>query len=140
MSKVLFTRLGWKYIPVKNIEYSINWYSQVLGLEFKQKFIDRHFQSSHIAVFHFPKLPKVALLLVETTEENFHYYIREGEKYPIVALNCEDIEYTYERFIEKGVEIVGELVTLGNGEAKYFYFKDPDGNLIEAAWSIWDEG
>ncbi|MGN7358397.1 hypothetical protein ACTHPF_13785 [Paenibacillus sp. SAF-054] len=37
-----------------------------------------------------------------------------------------------------GVE-VQELQTLGEGEAKYFYFQDPEGNLLEAAWSKWDE-
>jgi hypothetical protein len=30
------------------------------------------------------------------------------------------------------------LNTLGAGEAKYFYFRDNVGNLLEAAWSIWD--
>lgn len=32
-----------------------------------------------------------------------------------------------------------ELMTLGNGEAKYFYFWDNQGNFLEAAWSIWDQ-
>jgi len=27
---------------------------------------------------------------------------------------------------------------LGAGDAKYFYFRDNEGNLLEAAWSIWD--
>ncbi|WP_238323081.1 hypothetical protein [Gorillibacterium massiliense] len=36
-----------------------------------------------------------------------------------------------------GVE-VDDLHTLGVGEAKYFYFKDNQGNLLEAAWSMWD--
>lgn len=34
--------------------------------------------------------------------------------------------------------MVEDLHTLGNGEAKYFYFRDLEGNLLEAAWSIWD--
>jgi hypothetical protein len=38
---------------------------------------------------------------------------------------------------EKGVK-VEELNTLGAGEAKYLYFRDIEGNLLEAAWSIWD--
>ncbi|MFC0212269.1 VOC family protein [Paenibacillus chartarius] len=37
--------------------------------------------------------------------------------------------------IERGVE-VGDII--GNHEAKSFLFKDPDGNVLEAAWSIWD--
>ena len=33
---------------------------------------------------------------------------------------------------------VETIRTLGEGEAKYFYFRDNQGNLLEAAWSIWD--
>lgn len=31
-----------------------------------------------------------------------------------------------------------EIHTFGDGEAKYFYFQDDQGNLLEAAWSRWD--
>lgn len=54
-----------------------------------------------------------------------------------MALNCPDIEHTYHSLKNSGVE-VEELHTLGENEAKYFYFKDHVGNMLEAAWSIWD--
>ncbi|WP_235782037.1 hypothetical protein [Paenibacillus senegalensis] len=39
---------------------------------------------------------------------------------------------------DKEVIIEKELTSLGAGEARYFYFRDNSGNLLEAAWSIWD--
>lgn len=52
-------------------------------------------------------------------------------------MNCPDIEYTHQKLKEHHIE-VQEIHSLGGGEAKYFYFKDNQGNLLEAAWSKWD--
>jgi catechol 2,3-dioxygenase-like lactoylglutathione lyase family enzyme len=54
-----------------------------------------------------------------------------------MALNCPDIEYTHKLLKDKGI-MIDDLQALGAGEAKYFYFRDNEGNLLEAAWSIWD--
>lgn len=134
MNNILFSRVGYVYLPVVDIDKSIEWYRDILGLELKSKFNDR---GTNIAVFHFRELNKVALLLVETTDSLKAEYLRNGKPFPVVAINCPDIEYTYNTLKSKGVE-VGELMALGKGEAKYFYFKDIEGNRLEAAWSIWD--
>jgi catechol 2,3-dioxygenase-like lactoylglutathione lyase family enzyme len=134
MNNILFSRVGYVYLPVVDIDKSIEWYRDILGLELKSKFNDR---GTNIAVFHFKELNKVALLLVETTDSLKAEYLRNGSPFPVVAINCPDIEYTYSTLKSKGVE-VDELITLGKGEAKYFYFKDIEGNRLEAAWSIWD--
>lgn len=54
-----------------------------------------------------------------------------------MAINYPNIKYTYEYMMKNGVD-VEELHTLGAGEAKYFYFRDNEGNLLEAAWSKFD--
>ncbi|WP_229106794.1 VOC family protein [Paenibacillus sp. 1001270B_150601_E10] len=76
-------------------------------------------------------------LLIETTDQQSLSILRNGTPFPIMAMNCPDIEYTYKQLKDKGIQ-VDELHTLGDGEAKYFYFRDLDGNLLEAAWSRWD--
>lgn len=52
-----------------------------------------------------------------------------------MAINCPDIEYT--RLKQNGIE-VDDISVLGDGEAKYFYFRDNESNLLEAAWLKWD--
>lgn len=134
MSQEVVQRVGYLYLPATDIDASIEWYQNVLGLELKSKFGD---DDSHIAVFNFKGAPNVALLLFETTDTAPASYKRNGHQFQVAALNCLDIEYSHRTLKEKGVE-VGDIVVLGNGEAKYFYFHDLNGNRMEMAWSIWD--
>ncbi|PGZ94372.1 hypothetical protein COE51_22875 [Bacillus pseudomycoides] len=139
MEKDLFSRVGHVYVPVRNLEKAVQWYECVLGLERKAQFVDRkEYKNSQVAVFHFGGLRKVVLLLFETENESVGQYVRNGLPFPIFAMNCTNIEETYRDLQEKDVR-VEEIVTLGNNEAKYFYFWDLDGNMFEAAWSVWDE-
>ncbi|WP_407268578.1 VOC family protein [Radiobacillus sp. PE A8.2] len=130
----LFTRVGYNYIPTTAIDESINWYKENLGLKFINKFQDR---GSHIAVFHYPHQHAIATVLIETTDKAPFELLRNGQPFPVMALNCVDIDYTHQQMKEKGIK-VDTIKPLGNGEAKYFYFRDNQGNLLEAAWSIWD--
>ncbi|MBY0598937.1 VOC family protein, partial [Bacillus bingmayongensis] len=130
----LFTRVGHNYIPTTNIDTSIKWYTQNLGLKLINKFEDR---GSYIAVLHYPHKNAIATLLIQTENNNPLEIIRNEKAFPVIALNCEDIEYTHNQLKEKGIE-VEDIKVLGQGEAKYFYFRDNEENLLEATWSIWD--
>jgi len=130
----LVTRAGYTYIPTTKIEESIEWYRQHLGLRLINKFNDR---GSQIAVMHYPHKHAIALLLIETSDNKPLEITRNGAAFPILALNCLDIEHTYNFLKNNGVQ-VGELSSLGQGDARYFYFRDNEGNLLEGAWSIWD--
>lgn len=132
--KYAFARIGYVYVPTSNIDESITWYTKHLSFKLMNKFEDR---GSFLAVLHHPHEHAIALLLIETRDSDRLQLMRNGEAFPIMALNCPDIEYTHETLRSNGV-MVEELMTLGNGEAKYFYFRDNAGNLLEAAWSIWD--
>lgn len=129
-----FSRVGYVYVPSASIEESIDWYTRHLDFRLIDKFHDR---GSFLAVLHHPHQHSIALLLVETRDRKPLEIARNGVPFPIMALNCPDIEYTHRRLSMDGVE-TGPLTPLGKGEARYFYFRDPDGNLLEAAWSIWD--
>lgn len=130
----LFTRVGYVYVPTSNIDDSISWYIKHLEFRLKAKFEDR---GSHLAVLHHPGKYSIALLLIETEDQDRLHISRNGQPFPIMAINCPDIERTYEFLMGSGVE-VQPLESLGNGEAKYFYFRDNEGNLLEAAWSTND--
>lgn len=130
----LFSRIGYTYLPTTKIDESIQWYTENLGLKLMNKFEDR---GSYIAVLHYPDTNAIALLLVETADYKPLALLRNGKDYPVMAMNCPDIAYTHKKLIDNGVE-AQDIQVLGEGEAKYFYFKDNAGNLLEAAWSSWD--
>jgi catechol 2,3-dioxygenase-like lactoylglutathione lyase family enzyme len=135
MSKsFLFTRVGYNYIPTTKIDESVEWYIQNLGLKLIAKFQDR---GSFIAVLHYPHKNAIATVLIETEDKKPLEIIRNGEAFPVAALNCEDIDYSHQQLKAKGIH-VEDIVTLGEDEAKYFYFRDNEGNFLEAAWSKWD--
>lgn len=134
MSQFSFSRIGYVYVPSTRIEASIAWYTEHLAFKLMEKFEDR---GSELAVLHHPHLHSIALLLIETADQRPLELLRNGKPFPILSLNCPDIEYTHRLLQEKGIPVEA-LHTLGAGEAKYFYFRDPDGNLLEASWSIWD--
>lgn len=133
-NQILFSRVGYSYLPTTKIDDSINWYTKNLGLKLISKFEDR---GSYIAVLHYPHKNAIALVLIETEDCRPLEIIRNGNKFPVMAMDCPNIEYTHKILKENGVE-VEDINVLGNGEAKYFYFKDNEGNLLEATWSIWD--
>lgn len=143
-----FTQIGYVYVPTSNIDESIEWYTRNLSFRLQNKFKDR---GSLIAVMHHPHEHSIALLLIETEDAHRLEISRNRDPFPIMALACPDIEKTHQQLKENGVD-VGDLSVpapeLGDGtvgpeeleaaEAKYFYFRDNQGNLLEAAWSVWD--
>jgi len=131
---LLFTRIGYVYVPTSDIDASIRWYSEHLEFKLMDKFKDR---GSYLAVLHHPHVHSIALLLIETADSARLEISRNGRPFPIMAINCPDIERTHAELKRRGVA-VEELCTLGTGDAKYFYFRDNQGNLLEGAWSKWD--
>lgn len=129
-----FTRIGFVYVPTSNLDASIEWYTSNLEFKLMDKSKDH---VSFLAVLHHPHQHSIAVLLIETEDDKRLEISRNGSPFPIMALNCPDIEFTHRFLKENGVD-VGDLQTLGAGEAKHFYFRDNEGNLLEAAWSIWD--
>jgi len=129
-----FSRIGYVYVPTSNIDESIQWYTEHLSFKLINKF--KEFGSFQ-AVLHHPTKHSIALLLIETDDSDRLQIMRNGKPFPIMAINCPNIDHTYQTLKDKGID-VGELHTLGDNEAKYFHVRDNAGNLLEGAWSIWD--
>lgn len=132
--KYVINRIGYNYIPTRDIDASIEWYINHLNLKLMSKFVNR---GSCIGVLHFPHTHSIALVLIETNDDHPLYIKRNHDAFPIMSMNCSDIDYTYNQLKSMGCKI-DEIQSLGEGEAKYFFLEDLDGNLIEIAWSIWD--
>jgi catechol 2,3-dioxygenase-like lactoylglutathione lyase family enzyme len=133
-NEFVFTRIGYVYVPTSNIDESIEWYTHNLGFQLQNKFQDR---GSLMAVLHHPHKNSIACILIETADNMTLEISRNGHPFPIMAINCPDIEFTHAYMRANGI-VIEELQTHGAGEAKYFYFRDNQGNLLEAVWSIWD--
>lgn len=129
--QLLFTKVGYVYLPTNDMEKSILWYTENLGLELKEKFKD---QGSFIAVLNYPYKDSVDIILVETVDQRPLEIMRNGSKHSVLSMNCLDIEHTHKLLKEKGVA-VENIQTVGEDKIKYFYFKDDQGNLLEASWS-----
>lgn len=128
------TRIGYVYLPTTDLQQSVAWYTANLGFELINSFEDR---GSMLAVLHHPHKHAPALLLIETRDAQRLELSRNGRGFPVMAIACLDIEKAHRDLTAAGGE-VEDLHVLGNGEAKYFYFRDDQGHLLEAAWSIWD--
>jgi catechol 2,3-dioxygenase-like lactoylglutathione lyase family enzyme len=131
----LISKIGHVYIPTSNLEKAIKWYTSHLDFKLINTFIDRG--NSLVAVLHSPAKHAVAVLLVESTDTKRLEITREEQAFPVLALYCPDIEYTHSYLKSKNVQ-AGDIQVLGENEAKYFYFRDCDNNLLEGAWSVWD--
>ncbi|AKL96996.1 lactoylglutathione lyase [Clostridium aceticum] len=135
MEKFLFSKIGYIYLPVKNIDKSVEWYESNLGMKVKiPKFKDD--LDTYVVVLSIEY--GIPLLLFETNDKNHGHFLRHGQSFQRFAINCRDIDYTHKTLKNKGVEVT-DIIVRGEGQAKYFLFKDIDKNLIEAAWSIWDD-
>src|ERR1700730_8206015 len=103
MSKeIAFTRIGYVYIPTTNIDESIAWYTENLEFKLINKFQDR---GSYLAVLHHPHKHSIALILIETNDKLPLEISRNGKPFPIMAINCPDIEYTYSYLKDKGIKM-----------------------------------
>lgn len=129
-----FSRVGYAYIPTTRLEESIAWYTKHLEFKLISKFQDR---GSMIAVLHHPHKHAIAVLLIETADRQPLAIARNGKPFPFLALQCSDIEATHAYLAAEGVQVEA-LNSLGDGEAKYFYFLDNEGNMLEGVWSTWD--
>lgn len=134
MSNIEHTTIGHVYIPTTNIDDAVSWYEDNLGLILGDRFYDR---GSLIAILKFFTNSKIAIILVETKDQKPLNINRNDRLFPVLSIYSKDIEKSHAYMVDHGIKVTS-ITTQGDNEAKYFYFYDLDGNLLEIAWSIWD--
>ena len=133
-NQLSFTRIGSVYVPTTNIEAAIEWYTKNLQFKCVNKFEEL---GTTLGILHHPHVHSIAMVLIQTLDHLPLQISMNGKPFPIMSIHTPDIDHTHHLLRKKGVE-VGKIHILGNNDAKYFHFKDKEGNLLEAAWSIWD--
>lgn len=109
-------------IPVTDLENSVYWYTNVLGLILRT-------QTEGRAVFVVGEGP--LLVIVKADEESRGNFLVGGSPEFSVGFTCPDIHNFREYLIEQGVQADPMLEEYGH---YYFHFYDPSGNKLQAHW------
>lgn len=113
-------------VRVKNLDKSLFFYKEVLGLEEVRRldYPDYKFTLVYLA------LPgdEVELELTYNYDQEEAYELGNG--YGHIAIGVENLETTHEEYSQSGYDVTS-LKGLSDGAASYFFIKDPDGYKIE---------
>lgn len=113
-------------VRVKDLDKSLNFYKNVLGLEEVRRldYPDHKFTLVYLA------LPgdEVELELTYNYDQEEPYELGNG--YGHIAIGVENLENTHEEYSQAGYDVT-DLKGLSDGAASYFFIKDPDGYKIE---------
>lgn len=109
------TKIGQVAVPVKNLERSVNFYKELLGLELL-------FQTDNMAFFECNGL---RLLLSLPEKEDF------AHASSVFYFHVEHIQEAYEAFKAKGVVFIDKphaVAKMGQTETWMVFFEDTEGN------------
>jgi len=115
-------------LPVRNLEVSVKWYRELLGLPFT-------FEYSPGDQEAWLNVGGVGLGLIQSPEvPRLDFMNSSGQPQPIISLQVDHIHEAYEELKQRGAD-VGELVYKPQGGYS-FTFRDPDGHMGNL-WGGW---
>lgn len=109
-------------IPVTDLEDSVDWYTNVLGLILRR-------QTEERAVFAVGDGP--LLVIVKADADSRGHFLIQGSPEFSVGFTCQDITNFREYLIKQGVQ--ADPMQEEDGHY-YFHFCDPSGNKLQAHW------
>jgi len=130
MQKIKPRKLGHIVLMVRDIRKSVQFYTDVVGLEVSD-WIDDQMVFLRCGSDHhdlaLAQLPKDSPLFGESPNT-----ARPGlEHFSYELASLEEIERAADMLEQKGIEIVRGIGRHGPGENVFLVFKDPDGNYVE---------
>lgn len=115
-------------LPVRNLEKSVAWYRDVLGLPFTFAYTPGDDEA-------WLNVGGVGLGLVRSADvPSLEFANMKGVLQPILSLQVEDIHSAYEALVAQGADI-GEMTFKPEG-GHSFTFRDPDGH-VGNLWGGW---
>lgn len=136
-------------ITVSNIENSIKFYKDILGLDFKGQMVmegeatdilfnidNCRVKVAYINASNQMYSPSIELLeFRENCSKNRPIELKQTS-ISEVCFSVKDIDRVYKKLLEKGVEFLSkpqyfDFTDQGFGRSKAVYFKDPDGIILE---------
>ena len=130
MTKIKPRKLGHLVLWVRDIHKSVEFYTEILGLEVSD-WIEEGMVFLRCSEDHHD----LGLAQIPKDAEHFNdipAHPRPGvEHFSYMLENLEEMENATKMLQEKGVEIVRGIGKHGPGENLFIVFKDPDGNNVE---------
>lgn len=135
--------VGFRHVGIitKDIDKSLVFYRDILGLEVIQEFEDSSDYINEItnlknATAHFIKLKmddgNVLELLEYPTHRTDPYNVSIiNVGLPHIALRVEDADFTYEHLLSKNITVLSKPILSSEGIAKVFFCLDPDNVRVE---------
>jgi catechol 2,3-dioxygenase len=120
------TQLGHVALRVHDVDRSVEWYTEVLGLKLKNRmgkvaFLGIREDASHeVALFPLPEEAEGP----DKTRVGLYHFAWEMPSF-------EALEKLHDRLVERGVRIGGYSPATNSTNVMFF---DPDGNEMEAIW------
>lgn len=116
-------QLHYVRLPVKNLEASIQWYTESLGFQLAE------ITEQNFAVIKLEEGP--LLVLVPTEDATFGHFTRQGVAEFSVAFTCPEIKRFHQYLKEQHVKV--EEIQEDHGHL-FFCFFDPNGNKLQVHW------
>ncbi|CAG9621670.1 VOC family protein [Sutcliffiella rhizosphaerae] len=113
-------------VMVKDMELSIDFYTNVLGFITKGK-VDHPNGQIKLAFLGFNDCEETELELIQ----GYHDQLPAEGKVHHLALTVDNIEVEYERLKELDVTFIEKEITILPDGARYIFFTGPDGEWIE---------
>lgn len=113
-------------LNVSDMDRSINFYSQQLGL----RFVNRREVKQNNAEIAFLK-DDSGTGAIELTHWRDKKSLLEGDNFDHIAFTVQNVEAVVKRLKAKGVTIAMEPFSLEDSTSKIAFIKDPDGNWLE---------
>lgn len=123
MPRSFIEQLHYVRIPVRDLERSSQWYSDVLGLRLLEV-------TEELAIVEVNGGP-LLLALVPTADETFAHFTIDGEQAFILGFTSPELSGLHRHLVANGVEV--DDIVEDRGHA-FFHFYDPDGNKLQAHW------
>jgi len=115
-------------IPVKNVEESVKWYTELFGLELSFPYNEGdgeawlNLKGMGFGLIHSNEIPKMDFITAK------------GERKPFFTFQVDNIEELHKDMTQKGVEVQEMVYKQGGGFS--FQFFDPNGNYL-GIWGGW---
>jgi len=119
----LISEIHYFRIPVINLEESIEWYTECLGLKLRRK------KNEELAVIEIGDGP--LLILVKADKDSRGHFIRDGNLEFSIGFASAQIHKLYEHLIKHEVKVDEMKEEEGH---YYFHFYDPSGNKLQVHW------
>ncbi len=118
MSDKLVKRIDTVFLPVRDLDDAIDWYTGVLGLTMRWK------AEGYVCL----NIGETPLTIFEKKDH------APGDDHPLFNFYSDQIDAVYKRLHAAEADL-GAMET--HGGLRHFRFRDPDGNPLEVCW--WDE-